>query len=257
MKQREFCRGDFVNTKVVLKMGSVVSFIFSAAVLSGCAVVDSSEVSPASVHADYSATYFEQTNGTSYKTHFTVGGDTGTVVELDGDSTVEIDGNGMTDQHDLLNDVNYVRKASSSYQDYLSSHEFYFRDQSGTVFRNDFTFPVMMEVAVLSTTDPTLQSGFTVNWVASGPMESPMDSGDMLEAVLERPDGTLSKSTSNPWGAASGAIQFSTEELQILGSTIAQLSICHHHTTSAINGDASGGDLEVVACSRAVNLTIQ
>jgi len=234
-------------------MGSVVSFIFAAAVLSGCAVVDSSDVSPAAVHADYSASYYEQTNGTSYKAHFTVGGDTGTVVELDGESTVEIDGNGMADQHDLLNDVNYVRKASSSYQDYLSSHEFYFRDQSGTVFRNDFTFPVMVEVAALSTTDPSLQSGFSVNWVASGPM----DSSDTVEAVLERPDGTLSKSTSNPWGATSGAIQFSTEELQILGSTVAQLSVCHHHTTSAINGDSSGGDLEVIACSRAVNLTIQ
>lgn len=243
-------KGDFASWVVFC-------FVFTAVFLSGCAVVPASEVSSSTVHADYAATYDEQGSNTSYSAHFTVGGDTGTVIELDKNSAVEIDGQSMADEHDLVNDVYYESRSASSYEDYQSNHEFYFRDQSGDIFRNDFQFPVMVEIAGVSNPNPSRFNDFTVAWVVGGPMESPMDSGDTLEAVMVRSDGAAARASANPYGATNGSITIPSEALQTLGSSSVQLSICHHHTTFAIQGDSSGGDLESTACSRTVNLNLQ
>lgn len=242
-----------MNKKSALASCSAFSFAFAVLFLSGCEVVDSSEVSSSTVHADYSATYHEQSNQTSYTAHFTVGGDTGTDIELDGNSAVEIDGNGMSDHHDIFNEVYYEASAQTSYQDYLINHEFYFRDQNGTVFRNDFNFPVMVEVGSVSSPTIPLGGAFTVNWIASGPV----DTNDSVDAILTRSDGATAEATSYSWGAPSGAVEFQAQTIQTLGASQVQLTVCHHHSTTAIRGDASGGYLETTSCSRAVSLTIQ
>ena len=241
-----------MSKKSVLTSWSVLSFAFAIAFLSGCGVVESSEVSSSTVHAAYTATYQEQSGQASYSAHFTVGNDIGTDIELDGNSTVEIDGNGMSDHHDILNEVFYEDGVQSSYQDYLTSHEFYFRDQSGTVFRNDFNFPVMVEVAGVSSPSISIQNYFSVNWVASGPV----DPSDTVEAILTRSDGATGEVTNYPAGSQSGVIEFTPQILQTLGSSSVQLTVCHQHSTTSIQGDSSGGELEVSSCSRALSLII-
>lgn len=216
----------------------------------GCDVVNSSQVSPTTVYAGYSARYNEQNGSANYSAHFSVGGSTGTVLELDGASTVEIDGSSMSMQRDIFNDLTYVNTVQISAQDYQRGHEFFFRDQSGNIFRNDFSFPTLVEVAG----GPSVESlgGFSVAWVAGGPM----DLDDSVTAVLTRSDGVTAQSYAAPGASQNGTLTFFADDLQRLGASQVQLTICHAHALG-IQGDASGGYMNVSSCSRATSLTLQ
>ena len=224
--------------------------VLLGALTQGCDVVDSSQVSPSTVYSGYSAHYNEQTGSANYSAHFSVGGSTGTVLELDGSSTVEIDGSSMGMERDIFNDITYVDTVQASVQTYQSGHEFYFRDQNGNVFRNDFSFPTLVEVA----SGPTVASlnGFSVNWVANGPM----DPSDSVTGVVTRSDGMTAQAETNPWGAQNGTLTFAADALQLLGASQVQLTICHTHS-AGIQCDASGGYIDISSCSRATSVTLQ
>jgi hypothetical protein len=129
----------------------IVGIFLPAIALSSCAVVDSSQVSATTDCAAYSAQYNAQSNSAQYNAHFSVGGGTGTVLDLNGNSTVTIDGNSMTAQTDIFNDLNYVATESAlSPSSFAQSHEFSFVDQSGNAYKNDFTFPSLIAVGASS-----------------------------------------------------------------------------------------------------------
>lgn len=230
----------------------ISAMVLLGALAQGCEVVDSSQVSSSTVFADYSANYSEETGTIGYSAHFSVGGPMGTSLELDQNSSVLFDGNSMSEDREILfNDVYYVGNYPGTYQDALRNHEFTFRDQSGNLFKNDFSFPVLVEVA--GGISSASLNGFSVSWVASGAM----DPNDTVTAVLTRSDGTGAKATAYPSGAQNGTLTFQAQDLQQLGSTQVQLNICHEHDTSSIQGDSSGGYLAVSSCSRSVSMMLQ
>jgi hypothetical protein len=223
----------------------------SAIFFSSCDVVDSSQVSSSTDYATYSASYDQNTHSASYSAHFSVGGDEGTVLDLDGQSRVTIDGNSMEGQRDIFNDLYYVaNESSASLEVYQETHEFQFVDQSGVMHQNDFTFPSLISPTPSQSMNASLLYGFAVIWEAQGPA-SPED---VVTATLTRADG-VNASTSGAAGSG-GVLAFSASDLAPLGAGEVTLTLCHSSQTTNIQGDSEGGLLQTTSCSQNYGVTL-
>jgi hypothetical protein len=225
--------------------------LLSVIVFSGCDVVDSSQVSSSTDYATYTAHYDDQTQTAHYSAHFSVGGDVGTVLDLDGQSRVTIDGNSMEGQRDIFNDLYYIAtEDSSSSSVYQETHEFQFTDQAGVTHRNDFIFPSLISPTSLQSMSASLQFGYAVIWQSQGPSAS----GDFVTATLTRPDGVSAMVTGE--AGDSGVLAFGPSDLAPLGAAEAVLTLCHTTGTSNIQGDQEGGSLQIVSCSQAYAVSV-
>ena len=174
--------------------------------LTGCDVVDSSQVSSSTDYASYTAIYNVQSNSAQYTAHFSVGGSIGTVLELNGNSQVTVDGNVMSEERDLFNDVTYEAGESGT-QVFPQVHEFSFTDQNGNQLRNDFQFPAAAAPASGQSMTGSLQNGFFVNWVA----QNAYPQFGSVTATLTRSDGYFISAYGN--GGSSGTVDFSKSRI--------------------------------------------
>jgi hypothetical protein len=234
--------------KVIFFRG--IALIATVLGLSGCEEVDTSDAPVPSIATNYSARYEEASGSAQFGAYF-IDNDDGNSVALSGNSDVQIDGQSMSQQLDSSSDISYFATLPVAYN---LTHEFYFRDDDGNEFTNDFIFPSLVEAVAGQTLLASLENGYSVGWYASGSVSYK----DSVTIALLGANGTSVTHTDNS-GDLNGTVYFNPSEITQLGTTLLSLQFCHRQNTGVeTEGQAeNGGTLSLSSCSRILPVTLE
>jgi hypothetical protein len=223
-----------------------VVFLASVFVLSGCdAEVDTYDAPVASISSNYSANYSESSNSNQFTAYF-IDNDDGSSVEISG-GNVQIDGLSMSQQLTSSSEISYW---ANTYAPLGQMHEFYFQDDNGNGYTNDFYFPSLVEAVSGQSEYASLENGYSVSWYATGSVSY----NDTIKIILQGANGQ-STIHSDVSGYMNGTTYFSPTEIAQLGNLIT-LQFCHQQQNSSIQSE-DGGILNLNSCSRLYPVTLE
>jgi hypothetical protein len=223
-----------------------VVFLAGAFVLTGCdAEVDTYDAAVASISSNYSADFNESSNSNQFTAYF-IDNDDGSSVEISGGG-VQIDGQTMNQQLTSSSEISYF---TNTYSPIGQMHEFYFQDDSGNGYTNDFYFPSLVEAVSGQSEYASLENGYSVSWYATGSVSY----NDTVKIILQGANGQ-SVIHADVSGYMNGTTYFSPTEIAQLGNLIT-LQFCHQQQNSSIQSE-DGGALNLNSYSRLYPVTLE
>lgn len=214
--------------------------------LTGCSidVVSSGNVKAEAIYQDYSASYSEDTQTTSFWGTFRVGGSTGTTVALDGRSSLVVNGvmarpNSILGQHyELTVGQGFVPNVTAVWT-----------DPNGAVYSNTLQIKTVSYAQPPQTMAP-LANSYTLFVSAPG-----LDATETISGrITQDPSGTALSDSFNP---ASGALTFSSTTMATLHPGPAKLTVIRYKSSSLINANTTGGYGSTSYSVRTVIITLQ
>jgi hypothetical protein len=220
---------------------------------SGCAVVGSSQVDPSTVWTKYAASFDAGSGQLELSATFTVGGEFGTFLELDGPSEVRADDAVMTEEKGIFNDVHYVRRVSATAEDLLHDYRLTYVNNAGQSFANLIRAAGDVAIGAGQAAQASLRARYLARWEARDPVRA----GETVTATLTRtgPEGGGSalKTATDP--GSTGQIVFEPEDLATIGAGPARLTICRSISREPAEAP-KGGRIESSYCSAPFALTV-
>jgi hypothetical protein len=218
--------------------------------LAGCARQNSSMVNQSGIFTSYQLSYDAGRNSLSAVATFNFGGSTGTYLDLDGGSFVEFDNQPMTKDITLANQVLYTWTQSSMSSDWIwGAHNFNYKNNDGTLYKNTVNLPVLPDVYYVSDTIASGQS-LRVRWRVSDTLNK-----DSLGVILWNQSQTEYVNATDT--------QSSTGEIEVPPSTLVKLakgpiksSVCRSRFNWAFEAPAEGGMIDTSSCSAEKSLQL-
>jgi hypothetical protein len=214
----------------------------------GCSVVESDQVSPDTVYMSWWGQYNEDQGRMQWSASYFVGGSDGTYLELTGRSSSTVNGQGMVENRDILNQIAYEWSAHASP---ASTYELQYVDTAGAAYTNDVSLPPAVGIDPRQSPVVSLAAGvYFVTWESQGAL----DQDDEIEATISAPGVTITASA-DPVGSL-GQLRFGPDQLAQLQPGTARLQICVTREGSLPVAPPEGGDVSVSYCSSSLVLRV-
>jgi len=242
-----------MNTSKILNKAIHWQLLVGAAfMMVGCAQEPSSSVDQTKIYTSYTAYYDDTSKSLNASATFYFGGTTGTYLSLDGGSSIEFNSTPLTSSTDLANQVEYDGSWNNlGYSPAGSTFSFVYTNNTGTVFTNRITLPVLPSVQY-STTSVCESTSLAINWTSPTPIGS-----DSLTWVLTKSNGSgTDQITGFSSQAVSGSYTVPAANFQNLGPGQYQIQVCRQTRPQLQSAPSAGGDLSGASCTTQTAITV-
>jgi hypothetical protein len=224
----------------------------AALFICGCAVENSSDVSQDRIRTSYGAVYSAETKDITFSATFTFGT---TYLQLDGDSSVAVDGLSMQAKRTIINSLYYQRVLPADTESgYEKTYVLSYVNNDGQTYENSLTLPPELLLEPVPATVPVSQP-LVVQWTTGEPVQNMR-----VAAWLRYADDDSIKAFSvgsTVENASSGSLTFSADKLAAIYPHAPTLEVCVIDERDDPVAPEAGGSISISSCTAPVVLTLE
>jgi len=227
------------------KMMALGFLLLANSTLVACSVdtVSSKDVESEAIYQNYNADYYESSDSTRYWAQFRVGGWTGTTVQIDPPSKLQVNGLNMSGSNFL--GTSYAQATPGL----ATTTDFTWTDKDGHVYENATTITPITLVSAPATV--SVSAPYIVTLTGA-----PLGAGDTVDASLHQTVGNTSVTVYGVYNSGNGTVLFASSQLAQLYNGVATLDISRTHSAALADATAEGGSISGTYHLRSVGVMV-
>jgi hypothetical protein len=231
-----------IQIKNIACMGIIIA-------CTACSKISSDEVEASSVFGEISVDRTESSGSVQTSATFYVGGNTGTVIELDSPANVKVNGASTSEITDpITNLIRYTRSVSIASPTVTVLYE----DKEGAFYSNSISMPGAFSQNYDSGTVFKTQ-GFIIHYSSTNGFFS----GEKIEVTLHNGSSSTYSQRALVTGAVTGDYSVSPSSLASLNSGALTIEVCRVSRPRAQQPYPKGTNISVKSCANSRTLNLQ